>query len=1221
MTTSQFFVYRRSIAWTALVATLLWGVYAYLSMPQRHDPDTTVGTAVVVTAYPGARAEKVEQELTRKIEKRMSENPAVERVHSISRQGLSVVFVELRDEIRQADATWEDLQTKLQSMTDLPRIDDRPLVPRLNKDFGDTVAVMLTISSPPVSDFEITRRVESIQSALAETRAHRPEEFRSNRITAVLVYPNTVARSYVLWIGNNLKERLVAKGLALDPIKVEPLSTGCLDFQIASGRSLEEVHAELLLWERDTIGTGMAHPDIWPGVLVQDLAELPQLLRHPPQDPNHTLNRYSYRELRQFADMIQDRLKQSPNIGKVEQLGVQEESVYLYYSGRRFSAFGLSPDAIVARLQQRNINLPGGRVELPDQNMVVQPSGEFRNEQEIASVVMDVQSGYPVYLRDLADIVRGYEDPPSVMNFRTVKVDSQHPPTERLPGDEPLPVDRAEGAQTLAIPDAYHLQSTRAITLAIRQVKGVQIAEFGRDIDAALASLREVLPDDLRIERTSDEPAIVQEKIGDFNRNLIEAVVIVIIVALVFMEWRSALLVAFSIPLTVAMTLGMCHMVGVDLQQVSIAALIIALGLLVDDPVVAGDAINRELAHGQPRDVAAWLGPQKLARAILFATLTNCVAFLPLLLVTGKTGEFIWSLPVVVTASLVASRIVSMTFMPLLGYYVLKGQKGFEAGLTEGGRGATFARYYNGFSQWCLDHKVISLGICLLILAGCVGCLPLVGTAFFPRDRHNIFSVNVYLPEGAPIRQTAAEAREVIARIDKLEGQHIRAYTSFVGAGGPRFWLSIVPEQRADNYAQILVHTTDGECTEDVVRRLKRSLPAECLARVTIEQLETGPPVGVPVQIRLFGDSTEELRRLAADTKDMLRQIPGTDNIHDDWDPEVLQISMHIDPDRASLTGITNQDVAAIVHTGFSGYSPTQLREADRLIPITLRLRCDERTRYADLTNLTAVSSLSNERVPLNQIARFTTELVPPKIGRRDHERCLTVKCDAVPGVLPSSIVQQADRHLQGMQPSWPHGYRYEFGGEKYEQQKGFASLARALVMSLVAIYLVLVWQFNSVTKPLVVYAAVPFGLAAGMMGLLIFGAPFGFMAFLGVASLAGVIVSHIIVLFDYIEDAQEKGMPLRRAVIDSALVRLRPVLVTVLATVGGLIPLAREGGPLWEPMCYVQIVGLLAATLVTKVVVPVLYVMFVENLKIIRWDQPTHQPEGLNTLADKPAS
>ena len=635
----------------------------------------------------------------------------------------------------------------------------------------------------------------------------------------------------------------------------------------------------------------------------------------------------------------------------------------------------------------------------------------------------------------------------------------------------------------------------------------------------------------------------------------------------------------------------------------------------MDDPVVAGDAINRELAAGQPRDVAAWLGPQKLARAILFATLTNCVAFLPLLLVQGKTGEFIWSLPVVVTASLVASRIVSMTFMPLLGYYVLKGQRGLEAGLTQAGRGATFARYYNGFSLWCLDHKAISLGVCLLVLGACVGCLPLIGTAFFPRDRHSVFTVNVYLPEGSPIRQTAAETQRVIAQIDKLEGPRLRGFTTFVGAGGPRFWLSIVPEQRSDNYAQILVHTTDSAETSAIVQRLKRSLPAQCLTRVTIEQLETGPPVGVPVQIRLFGDNTQTLRSLAAQLKDQLRTIPGTDNLHDDWDPEVLQLSLNIDPDRANLSGITNQDVAAVVHTGLSGYSPTQLRERDRMIPITLRLRSDERTRYEDLTNLAAVSSLTNQRVPLNQIAHFQTELVAPKTCRRDHQRCLTVKCDTVPGVLPSEVVRQIERRLQDLQPAWPQGYRYEFGGEKYEQQKGFASLTRALMMSLAAIYLVLVWQFNSVTKPLIVFAAVPFGLAAGMMGLLIFGASFGFMAFLGIASLAGVIVSHIIVLFDYIEDAHEKGQPLRRTVIDSALVRLRPVLVTVLATVGGLIPLALEGGPLWEPMCYVQIVGLLAATLVTKIVVPVLYVIFVEDLKIIRWEATEGIPPRAGTI------
>ena len=540
MTTAQFFVYRRSIAWTALVATLVWGAYAYRSMPQRHDPDITVGTAVVVTPYPGARAEKVEQELTRKIEKRVSENPAVERVHSISRQGLSIVYVELRDEIRQTDPIWEDLQTKLQSMTDLPLVSDRPLVPRLDKDFGDTVAVMLTISSPPVSDFEIQRRSESIREALADARARRAPECQANRVSAVLVYPNTVAHSYVLWIGNNLKERLLAKGLAADVVKVEPLSTGCLDFQLPAGHTVDDVRQEIRAWQRDTIGTGMAHPDIWPGVLIQDLNELADTLRQHLQATDQVVDRYSYRELRQFADLIQDRLKQSPNIGKVEQIGAQDEVVYLYYSGRRFSAFGLDPQTIVDRLRQRNINLPGGRVELPEQNLVVQPSGEFRTEQEIGSVVMDVQNGYPVYLRDLVDVVRGYEDPPNVLNFRTVKVAAEHGSTARLPGDAPLPALAGGEAAGESLSSPYRLQSTRAITLAIRQVKGVQISRFGHDIDQALRSLRDVLPDDLQVERTSDEPAIIREKIHDFNRNLIEAVVIVILVALVFMEWRCA---------------------------------------------------------------------------------------------------------------------------------------------------------------------------------------------------------------------------------------------------------------------------------------------------------------------------------------------------------------------------------------------------------------------------------------------------------------------------------------------------------------------------------------------------------------------------------------------------------------------------------------------------------------------------------------------------------
>jgi multidrug efflux pump subunit AcrB len=1220
MTTSQFFVYKRPVAWTALVAVLVWGGVAYRAMPQRHDPIIPIGIATVVTIYPGAEAEKVEQEVTRKVEKQIAQCGQVQKVYSLSRQNLSVVFIELFDAVKDPEAAWQDIQGRLDQLGGLPSINGQPVRPQINKDFGETVAVMLTVSSPKVSDFEIRQRAASIRGEMDRFRRSRPEAYRRDRLTGILVYPNTVGRSYVLWLGQSLLTRLTEKGLIEDGHVVEAPSTVCLDFQLVAGKTDQDLIQESLRWERDTVGTGMSHPDLWSGIIVRDLAQLEQKLGRSPLDLLGGPDRYSYRELRQFADLIRDRLKQYPTIGKIDEIGAQEETIYLYYSSRRLSALDLAPQSVAGRLERRNINLPGGRVETPEQNIVVHPSGEFKSEQEVGEVILDVQGGYPTYLRDVVDIVRGYEDPPGVMNYRSVKVDADDPPEAKMPGQLQLGL-QGDGGETHTLPKHPKLQTTRAITLAARQVKGSHIDEFARDVNAAMDSLKGILPDDLRIEWTHNEPKEVHAKIKQFDQNLIEAVLIVVVVAVLFMEWRSALLVAFSIPLTVAMTLGMCQLLGIDLQQVSVAAMIIALGLLVDDPVVAGDAINREIAHGHPRDVAAWLGPQKLARAILYATLTNCVAFLPLLLVKGRTGDFIYSLPVVVTTSLVCSRIVSMTFMPLLGYYMLRGQKGFESGL-EGGRGlgALFARLYRRFSIWSLNHKTISLGVSLTFLAAGVACLPLIGTAFFPKDLHSVFSVNVYLAEGSPIRQTQEETLKVIQAIEKLEGNHIQAYTTYVGQGGPRFWLSIIPEQRADNYAQILVHTVNRHDTQAIVERLKRELPvAVASARVTIEQLETGPPIGVPVQIRLFGDDFETLRRLAAETKQQLREIPGTDNIHDDWESQILQLAVTINPEKANMAGITNQDVALLLQTGLSGIAPTYLREQDRLIPIMFRLRSDQRARIEEITNLDAFSSLTNVRVPISQIAQFSTKLVSPKIWRRDHQRCITVKCDTVPGVLASSVVHQMKERFDRLSPAWPPGCRYQFGGEYEEQVKGFDSVALALLASLVLIYLALVFQFNSVTKPLVVFAGVPFGMVGGMLGLLPFGTPFGFMAFLGVASLAGVIVSHVIVLFDYIEEACERGEPLHKAVTDSALVRLRPVLVTVLATVGGLIPLAIEGGPLWEPMCYVQIAGLLLATVVTLGIVPVTYVTFVENLKLIRWEPDTIEIPAMDDVKHGP--
>ncbi len=1175
MTVAQFFVYKRPIAWTLLITTALWGAYAYLAMPQRQDPLIQIRSGLVLTSYPGAGADEVELELTRKVEKTLAENPAVQHVRSISRQDLSVVFVDLYDSVKDAEKVWHDLDAKLAAMSsDLPTVGGAPLRPRLDKDFGDTVAVMLTLSSPSVTDFEIERRAEVVARRLAEARQARPEGLRDRRASGVVVHPAGFDPGLVERLARSFLRDLADQGLAEDGVFVGLAGAGAIDFRMAEGVDHARLAAELERWCAETLGGGLGQPDVWPPVVVESLDDLAGELKRRCRDEPGGVARYSYEELRRFADQVQDRLRQSSRVGRIEQLGVVNEAVYLYLGGRRFGSSGLDLESLGRLLAARNVDVPGGRVDLREGSLVVKPTGKLAEASDLADVVVDVVDGYPVYLRDLAEIVRGYENPPRSLNFRTVK-ESSAPRT------------------------------ARALTLAVRHVKGTHIADFSRDVDEALESLRGVLPEDLRIERTSDEPQRVERKIHEFDDCLIEAVVIVVLVALVFMEWRSALLVAVSIPLTLAMTLGICAAMGIDLQQVSIAALIIALGLLVDDPVVAGDAINREMAHGEPRDVAAWLGPQKLARAILYATITNCVAFLPLLLVTGVVGEFIYSLPVVVTASLVASRIVSMTFIPMLGRLMLRGQLGLEAGLAGGTRGARFARAYNGLSEICMEYRWSALAVCLIALGGAMSLIPLIGTSFFPKDLHTVFTVELFLTEGTPIRTTTAEAMRAIAAIDGIIGPDVESYTTFVGAGGPRFWLSVVPEPAAPSYAQIMVHARDRRRTGALAARLKHELPPQvAAARVRVNQLETGPPIGVPVQVRLTGPDVAVLRRLGDEVKAMMRERPGAIDVQDDWDPEILRLSLQIDADRANAAGVTNESVARLIHGAVSGETVTSIRDRDRLIPVVLKLRPDERSRLVDLSTL-SVPARDGSRAPLDQIAVFRPEAAAPKIARRDHERCLTVKCDAGDGVLPSRIVERLESRLAEAAPNWPAGYRYAFGGEKEEQAKGFASMRVAMIVSILAIYLALVMQFNSAAKPLVVFAAVPFGMAGGLMGLLLFDVPLGFFALLGLSSLAGVIVSHVIVLFEYIEEAHEHGLPLRRAVIDAALVRLRPVLVTVLATVGGLIPLAVRGGPLWEPLCYVQIVGLLLATLVTKVVVPVIYVIFVEDLHLIRWDPP----------------
>ncbi|HSB08795.1 MAG TPA: efflux RND transporter permease subunit [Blastocatellia bacterium] len=1173
--TARFFVEVRHISWVLLIGVLLWGVFAYFSMPQRKDPEIAVRQAVAITSWPGASAEKIEQLVTKKVEEAMAANAVVTKIESISRTNVSVVYLELDENSNQSERSkqLDDVAFRLDSIQDLP---DGAGPINFIRDFGDVAALMLTVASPKASSTDIALRASAVQRAIQECRAQASD--KGSRFTIVVNFPQSVGERVAHLGLDAFADFTREKGFARDIRLIE--GPGFLGLDGASSDDDPTLLGYLHEFLSDRMQSSALHPDRWEPAIIRD-----------PNDTQSRIalvagDRYSYSDLDQFTDLIAKTLKTVPQVSKVERKGLLDEKVYLIYSQERLASYGLTPAQLPNILKARNITIPGGQIDVQGKNLTIDPSGEFKSEQEIGDVVLTFsKSGAPVYLRDLFDISRGYDSPARYLNFYDWR------------------------------DDKGEWQRTRAVTLSVQMRSGEIIGEFGKAVDAALAGLKSQLPDDLTMARTSDQPRQVEESVDLFMVSLYEAIMLVVLVSLVgFWEWRSALLMALAIPITLAMTFGMMHLLKIDLQQISIATLIIALGLLVDDPVVAGDAIKRELGSGHPPLIASWLGPTKLASAIMFATITNIVAYLPFLTLGGDTGAFIYSMPVVIGCSLVASRLASMTFLPLLGYYMIKPKPELPAHER---RKKGFAAWYYRVGTAAINHRWKVLGGSLAFLALGGFFMSQLKTQFFPKDLSYLSFVDVWLPEDAPLEATnnaAKHAESVIRETMRDYGEHhreegksrevLRSLTTFVGGGGPRFWFSVSPELQQLNYAQIIIEVNDKHETGHLIDSLQEALSAQVPeARIDVRQLESGKAVGLPVAIRISGDDAATLRAKAQQVMSIFTSIPKAARPREDWGDESFSVKLQTDTDRANLAGITNLDVAAASATALSGYPLTNLREGDKQIPVVAQLRMEERARLDDINNLYVYSSTGTQRVPLKQISTVSYQMQTEKMRRRNQFRTITVSCTPAAGSLASEVMAAARPQLDEFARALPPGYKMEIGGEEESQIEGFTDLTVVLGISVAAIFLTLVIQFRSAVKPVIVFAAVPYGAVGALAVLWLMGSPFGFMAFLGIVSLVGVIVSHIIVLFDFIEEKHAEGEPLKEALLDAGIMRLRPVLITVGATVIALFPLAMHGGPLWEPMCYAQIGGLTAATFITLLLVPVIYSIFVLDLKLIKWD------------------
>ncbi len=1192
---ARFFTENRHISWVLLFAVLIWGAYSWMNMPKLKDPEIPVLVAVAICPWPGADAEQVEQFITKPMEETIAQNSYLHEpdagnefaILSTTLPGVSIIQIQLSEGLKDTTEQFNDINLRLQHLNNQLPQGAGPI--RFNSGFGNTAALMLTVASPKESELELELRANNINSAIINTRSSLPSETSEGRVSFIVALPGSVDTTALNSVMELLTINLLEEGIATQINQLSGPSFIGLDLTpLANEEALFDYTSS---FAREKLGISGFHIDAWDPVLIKDPSETQKKLKAVDGD------KYSYRDLENITELMAETYQTLQEVSIIERSGNLDQRVYLDYSQDVFASYNITPAKIKTALNNRNIIIPGGEVEVGGTEVIVYPSGAFNSVEEIGNVVVtETQDGTPVYLRDLGEIVRDYQSPPSLLNFYKCQDESGN----------------------------WH--RSRAITLAVQMREHQQIGEFGYEMDQALAEMSQLMPADLIIAKVSDQKTQTDDNLRLFVKALIEAVILVVFVGWIgFREWRSAALLAVSIPLTLAMTFGFADILGIEIQQVSIASLIIALGLLVDDPVVADDAIKSNLALGHPSIISAWLGPTKLARAILFATATNIIAYLPFLTVSGTTGEFIYSLPIVMACALVASRLVSMTFVPLLGYYLLQPKKN-ELTLEEK-RSKGFTGFYYRVAKMAIENrkKAFAISLVFFVIGGLVAST--LKSSFFPLDVQYLSYVDVWMPNEATLsstNDTVLKTEQVIRGVaekyakDNKTDNPLESIATFIGGGAPRFWSTVTPQQQQANYAQLVLRLKERRDTPILAPLFQEAISEKIPgAHIEVRQIQLNA-VDYPIQIHLTGRTninsdleTEAqdiatLRELGEELKSILREIPETEIVRDDWFEDSFTVKLEVDSDRANLAGVTNKDVATSSLTALSGYEFTTYKEGNKDIPVMARLRVNERAELSDLESMYVYGIANNIKIPLIEVADLNYAMETSRIVRRNHFRALTVIAFPAPGALPTTILNKAEKKINSFVEALPPGYELVWGGEKAKQQKGNRNLMMVLLISVAGIFLSLLIQFKNAVKPLLVFAAVPYGIVGSLIALAIMGEPFGFMAFLGMIALVGVIVSHVIVLFDYVEEMHQKGEPFKDSLLDAGVQRLRPILITVGATILALFPLALDGGPLWQPLCYAQIGGLALATGIELILVPVFYAFFVLDLKIIKWEGST---------------
>jgi multidrug efflux pump len=879
-----------------------------------------------------------------------------------------------------------------------------------------------------------------------------------------------------------------------------------------------------------------------------------------------------YAQLKKVAEAFRQRLLKISGVTKVDLYGTQDERIYVEFSHAKLATLGITPQALFDSLAKQNNVVPAGTVETSAQRVPLRVTGALDGAKAVAETPVE-SNGRVFRLGDIATVTHGFVDPPSFI---------------------------------------VRQQGKSAIGVGVVSAKGANILKLGEDVTAAKADFMKAVPQGINVDLIADQPKVVDHAVEEFVHSFIEALVIVLFVSFLALGWRTGIVVAASVPLVLAIVFIVMNAMSLDLHRITLGALIIALGLLVDDAIIAVEMMVVKMEQGWDRIKAASFAWESTAFPMLTGTLVTAAGFLPIGFANSAVGEYAGGIFWIVAISLVASWFVAVIFTPYIGVKLLPNIKVHASHDPHAIYETRIYRALRRVIQWCVNHRIVVVTATIAVFVTSIMAFGHVQQQFFPLSERPELFLQLRLPEGTAFRVTEQTVKEAEKLFDGDEG--ISTYTAYVGQGSPRFWLGLNPQLPNEAFAEIVIVAKDVEARERIKAKIEGAVADGALpqARVRVDRFNFGPPVGFPVQFRVIGPDTGKVREIAYQVRDIVKQNPKVKDPQLDWNEQSPYLKLVVDQDRARALSLTPQDVSQALSMLISGTQVTTVRDGIEKVGVVARAVPAERLDLAHVGDLT-ITSKNGVAVPLQQIAKLEYSHEEPILWRRNRDMAITVRADVNDGVQAPDVTNQIWPKLQEIRDHLEPAYRIEAGGAFEESAKGNASIFALFPLMAMVMLTLLMIQLQNFSRLLLVFLTAPLGIIGASLGLNVANAPFGFVALLGLIALAGMIMRNAVILVDQIETDVAHGLSRKEAIVEATVRRARPVVLTALAAILAMIPLSRSA--FWGPMAITIMGGLFVATFLTLLYLPSLYALWFrkrldecgtrrEPVDIVRHDQ-----------------